>query len=466
MRVGEQQQNTAESIKPIEAASFENTETQVENKKDLGQFSQETVASIDADEANFESNRSEEIGRMDKMGVGAEKAGEIKGDFKNKFDSLSERAKAVTAETKDKIIMVAKSEEASQIADSLPFVGGAKRIVESAQGETLSGRQLSGVERVTHGAKGAIDLGLDMSGVGEIEKGAKLAYVGKKVAEGVIDNKDNIKSLGKKVIESSPENVSHVENIQTENNSFVEKKLLEREPEEIKELAGGNVGGAKFVKLLDDGAGVYKSYESFDFDESERNNRINKEKAAYLFSKHLGFDMVPPTVVREINGKTGSIQEFVEDAQLGKEVSRNDISKEEKVKLKTFDFLIQNWDRHDGNYLVKNGKITAIDHGEAFKNFKESNPHDILDDWISIDITEKPLPADLVKNIKEFSTDQEKIETLRQELETMFDEMTANAYIMRIDAFAESIGEDGTVSVEKLRDAMSLRVEIIKAMSE
>jgi len=37
------------------------------------------------------------------------------------------------------------------------------------------------------------------------------------------------------------------------------------------------------------------------------------ERLAYTVSEHFGFDVVPPTVIREIEGEVGSLQFFLED---------------------------------------------------------------------------------------------------------------------------------------------------------
>ncbi|MFA6097201.1 MAG: pro-sigmaK processing inhibitor BofA family protein [Candidatus Paceibacterota bacterium] len=89
---------------------------------------------------------------------------------------------------KSGVSRIAKNESANRVANATPFVGGAKRMAESAAGKTLAGEKLSGRDRWKHGAGGAADLALDFTGIGEVEKGAKMAYIGKKIASGLEEN--------------------------------------------------------------------------------------------------------------------------------------------------------------------------------------------------------------------------------------------------------------------------------------
>ncbi len=92
------------------------------------------------------------------------------------------------------------------------------------------------------------------------------------------------------------------------------------------------------------------------------------EVAAYLLSEYLQLHVVPPTVIRTINGMTGSLQLFMKtdtDMKASKEVETTALS---RVKLKDWQkvnllhFLIGQWDRHIGNFLIdRNGHLIAID---------------------------------------------------------------------------------------------------------
>ncbi len=95
------------------------------------------------------------------------------------------------------------------------------------------------------------------------------------------------------------------------------------------------------------------------------------EVAAYELDKLLGLDMVPPTVVRRINGSNGSLQLWVDNCQLYSAVQdqtpRTPSWSHQLSRMKMFDSLIRNDDRNAGNFLVDpDWHIILIDHSRAF----------------------------------------------------------------------------------------------------
>src|SRR3990167_8413180 len=97
------------------------------------------------------------------------------------------------------------------------------------------------------------------------------------------------------------------------------------------------------------GGGVFKPHTGYEDYPEQKSDFISRERAAYLISRFLGFDFVPPTVIKVVNGKEGSLQEFIEDAQVGYEARHEDFLDGEMSKLRIFDSLIDNFDRHGGN---------------------------------------------------------------------------------------------------------------------
>ena len=95
------------------------------------------------------------------------------------------------------------------------------------------------------------------------------------------------------------------------------------------------------------------------------------EVAAYRLDKLLGLDMVPPTVVRRIDKKQGSLQFWVDDCQLYSEVEgetpRSPAWSQQLSTMKMFDVLIANEDRNAQNFLVDpKFVVVLIDHSRAF----------------------------------------------------------------------------------------------------
>lgn len=99
------------------------------------------------------------------------------------------------------------------------------------------------------------------------------------------------------------------------------------------------------------------------------------EVAAYELNKLLGLGMVPPTVAREVEGRTGSLQLWVDGCREWKESAQEPPTVEWNQsisRMRMFDDLIGNRDRDRGNILIDPwGNIILIDHSRAFIPDKE-----------------------------------------------------------------------------------------------
>ena len=90
----------------------------------------------------------------------------------------------------------------------------------------------------------------------------------------------------------------------------------------------------------------------------------------------LGLNMVPPTIIRKINKKKGSLQLWVDDCKLYGDVmnivpATQDWS-HQLSRMKIFDNLILNEDRNARNFLVDpEHDIILIDHSRAFLSKKK-----------------------------------------------------------------------------------------------
>lgn len=103
------------------------------------------------------------------------------------------------------------------------------------------------------------------------------------------------------------------------------------------------------------------------------------ECAAYEMNRLLGLEHVPPCVVRDLGGRSGTLQLFVEDAMT--EEKRHRTGQEAPVPvawarqqqtLHLFDALIYNFDRNQGNMLIDpDWKLWFIDHTRSFHRAAE-----------------------------------------------------------------------------------------------
>ena len=103
------------------------------------------------------------------------------------------------------------------------------------------------------------------------------------------------------------------------------------------------------------------------------------ELAAYRLSKMLGLDNIPPVVKRKVEGDTGTLQVWVENAMMEKKRSKEKIRPPKRMHwtrqwqtLRLFDSLIDNSDRNLGNILIDaDWKLWMIDHTRSFGRAKK-----------------------------------------------------------------------------------------------
>src|SRR5215813_2041483 len=103
------------------------------------------------------------------------------------------------------------------------------------------------------------------------------------------------------------------------------------------------------------------------------------EVAAYEMDKLLGLGMVPATVERTYDGKHGSLQLWVDSKMTEAERVKNKLQpprpfewEEQVARIKMFDNLVYNTDRHMNNLLItEDWKIRLIDHSRTFRPFDQ-----------------------------------------------------------------------------------------------
>ena len=113
------------------------------------------------------------------------------------------------------------------------------------------------------------------------------------------------------------------------------------------------------VTQLDDGTVVFNMQDNWRF-----------EVAAYRIDRMIGLGLVPATVEREYRGTPGSLQWWVESEWSEAARQRENVQppsplawENQLLKMRLFDNLIFNWDRHTNNILItKDFQLRLIDH--------------------------------------------------------------------------------------------------------
>jgi len=121
----------------------------------------------------------------------------------------------------------------------------------------------------------------------------------------------------------------------------------------------------------------------------------HREVAAYLVSEALGWDLVPPTVLRNSDAPMGpgSLQVFIEHDLEYHYFTFDQAQKRHMPKVMLFDLLINNADRKGGHLLIDpSGDLKLIDHGLCFH--AEDKLRTVV--W---DEAGKPIPEDLLADV-------------------------------------------------------------------
>jgi uncharacterized repeat protein (TIGR03843 family) len=165
------------------------------------------------------------------------------------------------------------------------------------------------------------------------------------------------------------------------------------------------------------GRAVYKPHRGeqplWDFPDG----LYRREVAAYRLSRALGWDVVPPTVVRDGPFGPGSLQWFVpaDFEQHYFTMLEDDALHDQLRRLCAFDLVANSTDRKGGHVLVdQQGHLWAIDNGLCLHaevklrtviwDFAgEPLPADLADDLTRL--VEQPLPSDLAALLDPFERD-------------------------------------------------------------
>jgi uncharacterized repeat protein (TIGR03843 family) len=196
-------------------------------------------------------------------------------------------------------------------------------------------------------------------------------------------------------------------------------------------LWGSNV--TLLVSIQQDGEelpAIYKPTRGerplWDFDSG---TLAQREVAAYLTSHELGWDMVPPTILREEGpAGPGSLQLFVDADQ---ERNYLTFSEQEKQRLRPvtlFDLIINNADRKAGHVLLgPEDQIWLIDHGVSFH--EQYKLRTVIWDFVG-----EPIPEDLLHDVARFRIRLDDDAALQGSFAALLSEAEIRAFIQRVDA--------------------------------
>jgi len=132
-----------------------------------------------------------------------------------------------------------------------------------------------------------------------------------------------------------------------------------------------------------------------------------REYAACVVDAALGWQLVPPTVLRDGPAGFGAVQLFLEEDESCDPHELLSSHPDELRRIALFDVLVNNADRKAGHLLVDTtGHLWSIDHGICFHD--EPKLRTVI--WA---FEGDPLPSDLVSDIEEMRSNAPLFEVLR-----------------------------------------------------
>lgn len=128
----------------------------------------------------------------------------------------------------------------------------------------------------------------------------------------------------------------------------------------------------------------------------ERGTLCLRERAAYITSVALNWDLVPVTVLRDGPHGWGSIQQFIDHDPDQHYLTIQGSYIDQLQRIVLFDAIINNADRKSGHVLVASQeRLWAIDHGVSFHS--EAKLRSVI--W---EFAGNPIPESLVENLVAF----------------------------------------------------------------
>jgi hypothetical protein len=160
----------------------------------------------------------------------------------------------------------------------------------------------------------------------------------------------------------------------------------------------------------------------------------HREMAAFVVARAIGWDFVPPTVVRDGPMGVGMVQLFIdhdpEEHYLTLEPGHRDVFK----RVAAFDVMINNADRKSGHCLLQQetGRIFVVDHGVTFHEHPKLRT-------VIWDYAGERVPADVLADMERFAAALE-----GGEVRAMLDELLGRDEIGALQARTAGLVGHGT----------------------
>ena len=174
--------------------------------------------------------------------------------------------------------------------------------------------------------------------------------------------------------------------------------------------------------------GIYKPFcgeaPLSDFPEGALYKR---EVASYLVSEALGWEFIPPTVIRDGPYGIGSLQLYIEHNPEENYFTLRGTHNKEFQKICLFDWVTNNADRKGGHCLLGvNGKIWGIDHGLTFNVLEKLRT-------VIWEYSGEPISIELQKDLKKLYVQVTNHSTLLKSLNDLISLEELQSFVERLD---------------------------------
>lgn len=152
-----------------------------------------------------------------------------------------------------------------------------------------------------------------------------------------------------------------------------------------------------------------------------------REVAAYLVSEALGWDLVPPTLLRDGPHGPGAVQRYVDHDSEEHYFTLMPSHADDFLRVAAFDLIINNTDRKSGHCMRERstGRIQVVDHGVTFH--QQPKLRTVI--W---DFAGEPIPAPILVDARRLLEVLDG--SLRDTLRPLLDESEIEAMRRRTDA--------------------------------
>jgi hypothetical protein len=156
-----------------------------------------------------------------------------------------------------------------------------------------------------------------------------------------------------------------------------------------------------------------------------------RERAAYLVSRALGWDFIPPTIIRDGPHGVGSVQLYIDPEPRADFFEYREQHAAELQRIALFDIIVNNADRKAGHCLkARDGRLWGIDHGLTFNTVLKLRT-------VIWDFAGQSVPVPLLRQLEGFRANPARVAALQTQLEQLLARQEVVAFFKRVEGVLE-----------------------------